>query len=389
MFSRCSRIDGGENRRTRQSRSVTLVLACAVVLLAVSSGQADDIKVKGLWYRNVTIDKFEGGKIYFTPAGGRPVKADIRQLEELKVKKLPALADAEERFYDNNFALAFKAYQSLRNKVREKWLKIWIEYRLVKCADRMGLADQSLGSYLNLAKLNPDDFFLRSQPVDSLGSITKKQKEQFIQRVNETYKRVRGSKAKAQLKLLKESLEAVQTDASKTTTNPSNGNRGTTTTSRPSLLPKRRPSKTLFTRELEETQYDGIKPLVQLRRGDYKGTLDTVNTLLNRRDTKDVSLMLYIKALAQLALAEDGDTGSKAGLFKDAGVTFMQVAILYPKSNWAGHSLMEAGYVHMRIGRKDLVRGLYSKAGVWLDPDEEPELADRLDKLVTELSKAK
>jgi len=364
-------------------------LASAVVLFSVTITQGDDIKVKGLWYRNATIDKFEGGKIHFTPAGGRVVKADIRNLEVLKIKTLPELEDAEERFEDGNYNAAFKAYQLLRNKARQKWLKQWVEYRIVKCADRMGLADQSISAYLNLAKLEPDEFFMRNQPDGSLASVTKVQKKQFLERVNNTIKRVRNSKVKAKLRTLKETLESLNVDPPTTT---KNGKTNGGTKHIPQVktdLPKRPKSATLFIRELDKPEYDGVEARSMLRRGAYPQVLGWVDKQMKRRDS-DMSLVLYCKGMAQLAQAEAAASPTDKELkYKNAGISFMQVAILFPKSVWAGHAQMEAGYIHMKIGRKDLVKQLYNKAGVYLDPEEEPEVADRLDRLIEELNKSK
>ena len=138
-----------------------------------------------------------------------------------------------------------------------------------------------------------------------------------------------------------------------------------------------------------QPEYDGVEARSMLRRGAYPAVLGWVDKQMRKRDS-DVSLVLYCKGMAQLAQAEAASSPTdKETKYKNAGLSFMQVAILFPKSQWSGHAQMEAGYIHVKIGRKDLVKQLYNKAGVWLDPDEEPELAARLDSLIEELNKSK
>ena len=61
----------------------------------------------------------------------------------------------------------------------------------------------------------------------------------------------------------------------------------------------------------------------------------------------------------------------------------MRVVIHYPRNTtWVGPALIEAGAVHDKIGRRDIAMGLWDRARNMINPDDDPVLMARLEKLI-------
>jgi len=71
-------------------------------------------------------------------------------------------------------------------------------------------------------------------------------------------------------------------------------------------------------------------------------------------------------------------------LYKDAGLSFMRIAIYFPRSSYKGPALLEAGVVHKKIGRDDLATKLWQKAQIEIDDQTDPTMAKRLEQVLAE-----
>ena len=113
---------------------IPLALALVFTVTAgLGDAYGDDVNVRGLWYSNVTVQKFANGKVYFRTTAGNVVVADLRDLQTLKVKNLPVIEHAEESYDLEDYKAAIKRFKQVRSKARTKWLGQWIDYRLIQC----------------------------------------------------------------------------------------------------------------------------------------------------------------------------------------------------------------------------------------------------------------
>ena len=188
-----------------------LRIACALaVIFIVTSGltnvHADDVNIRGLWYSNVTIQKFANGKIYFQTTAGNVVAQDLRDTRSLKVKQLPGLQKAEESYEDRQYKAAIKNYKAIRPKATggagAKWLGQWIDSRLVKCAEQTADVQTALTAYLSLAKSDADAYLLRHRPDRSLEKLTKALQQQFLKKIKVAITKSRNRTTRNNLKLL-------------------------------------------------------------------------------------------------------------------------------------------------------------------------------------------
>jgi hypothetical protein len=120
-----------------------------------------------------------------------------------------------------------------------------------------------------------------------------------------------------------------------------------------------------------------------LRQGKFQEALTAVNALLDK-PTQKMAIQLYERGVAQFNLAERMPAGDgRDNLYRDAGLSFMRVVIYFPRNTTLlGPCLIEAGAVHVRIGRHDLAEKLWDRARNYIDADSDPDMAGRLEKLI-------
>jgi hypothetical protein len=361
-----------------------LALAMALTFMLGTNVYGEDVNIRGLWYSNVTVLKFADGKIHFRTSSRNLVKKDLRDTRSLRIEDFPSLQRAEEHYEDADYPKAIKLYKAVRSKAaratdkaKAKWLGQWIDFRLVQCADQTGDLQTALIAYLSLAKSDADAYLLRYRPDRSLEKLTKAIQSKFLIKINAAISKSKNKAARDSLKLLQKELKAIRF-----------GKRIEPDGPRPKGTEKPVEAKVLYLRVLDGPDYQANQIVKMLRRGDFPAVLKAVDAQLKSRDVQGRSLNLYMRGLAQMKTGDQAsDPAKKQKWYKDAGISFMRVAIVYPRSPWAGHCQMEAGYIHDKIGRKDLVDALYRRARLYIEPEDDPHLDARLNELFTNLKK--
>lgn len=345
---------------------------------------ADAIKVKDFWYNDVSVSGFKDGKVTYINASGTEVKKPLKDIKGFKIESLPQVESAEEAYEDRDYKRAYTAFKSMKGRARLKWQQQWVNFRIMRSADSVGLPNEAIEAYLMLMSLKADAYFLSNPPVNSIDRLSAAQKKLALQRLTSALRSApKTGRGRKGLEQLKQDIDLVKVDAA-TTQNPPNG----TTTVDPVNpipgLPPRKKSVILVPREMDKADDDRVAAL--LRKGAFAEAKVEALKLLGKTDIDSSSKRLYQLGMADLHMAEKATGTDKEKLYKNAGLSFMRVVIYYPRStSWVGPALIEAGYVHQKIGRKDLAKKLYNEADNFLDPDEEPELAERRTKLVTAL----
>ena len=358
----------------------------SMLLIAVTfSGVAlaDAIKVKDFWYNDVSVSGFKDGKVTYINASGTEVKKPLKDIKGFKIESLSQVESAEEAYEDRDYKRAYAAFKSMRGRARLKWQQQWVNFRIMRSADSVGLPNEAIEAYLMLMSLKADAYFLSNPPVNSIDRLSAAQKKLALQRLTSALRSApKTGPVRKGLEQLKQDIDLVNTD---TVAKPPNGGATTVDPVNPIPgLPARKKSVILVPREMDKADDDRVAAL--LRKGAFAEAKVEALKLLGKSDIDSPSKCLYQLGMADLHMAEKATGTDKEKLYKNAGLSFMRVVIYYPRStSWVGPALIEAGYVHQKIGRKDLAKRLYNEADNFLDPDEEPELAERRTKLVTAL----
>ncbi len=335
------------------------------VLTIAVGARADSIKIGGFWIDTVQIQDVAEGRMIYLSAVGLEVTKPLDQIEGVKVDGLPELADAEASFESGQYEAALEAYGRVRG--HERWLRQWVWQRRVTAADRAGQPVAAVEAYLRLVQDDAEAFYLSRPPHRSVVTADAQQKNKIVAQIDRMTKRLADDhRAIKPLSKLLDWAGAAGGDAEAAAASPiptRGGPDQSTAIPLPSAMPR-----------------DGHVPKL-LRAGKYPQALDRATAALGR--SGQLSMKLYQCGIAQLSLAEQ--TGDMTR-YKDAGISFMRVVIYFPRSaTYVGPALMEAGYVHQKIGRPDKARQLYERAERAIDPETEPRLAERLGRLIAAL----
>ena len=369
------------SRQRDKSRRFVAVMLC-VLLLPVCAA-ADEVKLSGLWVKGVVVRGIEDGSITYVAGGGAEVTRPFEEVEGLKLDKYPELAKAMDAL-DMGYAKdAADPLQKVRTGAAEDWVVGYAGSLLVDIYDQQREPVEASNVYLDLVREQVDPMFLADPPVRSIRAASSVQKHRISRAIEDTLKRTQGSARQRLVPMIdaalpdtasvpSPSMPAIDAE-SQASRKPIQG-----VETQGAAAPLREPAVVLP---------DGMvasEVARQLQRAQFAEALAAIEPTLRQPDRLDQKL--YLAGIAQLGLAGQKDDPS---LYKDAGLSFMRVVIHFPQSSYAGPALVEAGYVHERIGQTDTARRLYDKARVLIDPEVDKAYHRRLVDLIARLPRSR
>jgi len=335
-------------------------LALAVGLAVPSIARADAFIMDGLEYPNVRIDDIAEGHLIYTTAAGLRAQQPLERIEAIKLEAHPQLAVALQLRAEGRHALALVQLRQIRTPV--PWTRFWVDSRIMHAAAAAKEPEAAVIAYLELAQLNAPAFYLEQFPLDALAHADGLTRQRMLNRVQALID-TQPSRSP-----LRPHLERLRD--------------GITAQPAPPAAPPA-PSRITLPAHMRPT--DAVTRLLQ--EGRFQEALEAVDESLKTPVGTDMKL--YQRGLAQLHLAQQLEAQNQPAealrRYKDAGLSFMRTVIYFPQSPYHGPALMEAGYVHVKIGRPDIAAELYEEARPRIDPENNPTLARRLEQLRGEL----
>jgi len=342
------------------------VLVLAVLGLAVSSVSAQDaVKLSGLWVRGVNVHSIQKGQVRYQTPSGAELQRSVQHLEGLKLGRYPALAQAQDAADRGDDTAAAALFRQVGETANEPWVRGYARMRLVQALARLDDADAAADVYIDLVVSGAELYFVARPPTDVVA-----QADTAVRvRVLELAKAALGAVGPQRAALLQQLIDAAgHPSADLLAPEPAGGSGSTDSAIGPALSASVPPGS-----------------IVNLyRRGSYDRALRAANEALTQPGK--TASRLYLKGMAQLALAEQ--SGDADG-YMSAGLSFMRVLVYFPRSAVAGPAMLEAGYVHQRIGRLDIAQRLYARARPLIDEQEDPVTYRRLVKLIASVSDAR
>ena len=326
---------------------------------------ADSIKLGGFWFDRVTVQEIVDGKIVYTVSGTERVQP----LSKVQGLKLTAFADS----VAGQVALDAKEYQqvlarfgAIASQARRPWVRHWALWHKVAALDHLDRPIEAVEAYLQLVREQADPYFLATPPLKSLPAAAPARKKDLAQRLARAGRTWAKGRAQEPFEKMLARLKANGTEAHA----PSESANAVD-----ALTPGAADSAQQVPAVPLSSVLDGDDPITQLlRTGQFDQALAQAAQRLARNEPR-LALRLYQQGLAQLHLARQSEDQR---LYKDAGLSFMRVAIYFRTSRYTGPALVEAGLVHEQIGRHELALKLWRKAQVEIDPDTDPLMAERL-----------
>jgi tetratricopeptide (TPR) repeat protein len=392
----------------------SLFLSSVLLLLLALPATADSLRLSGSWINNVTVRDIVNGEIVFLNAGGTVVKTPVTELDGIRMDSYPELAQGEGMVTRKASAEAYKAFAALAKKgVKEPWLKVWIDFRLLTLADKLNQPVDSTEAFLRIAEANGPTVFLSKGPDQSLAALQAAGKKALLGKIDVLAPKVPAGPNADALKKLREAIDAIAAPDAGAAAPGTPGTPGAPTPGTPaSGIPDTPPSAAggpasfgasvvPFPKALPAD--DPVTKLIV--KGQFEDAVKEADKIMET-EAGLLAMRLYQKGLAQLNIAIKADdpksgtpgiTGASPqdpkvkqvqNLYLDAGLSLARV-VVYPnlsRSAYAGASCLEAGFVHFKIGRYDLARKLYDRAGLYIDEREDPKLTMRREQLVKELN---
>ncbi len=344
-------------------------LILLLLLPCVPAHAADEVKVGAFWIPDVTVRGFANGSVIFTTDNGGERVVPLDQLHGIRSTIESNLTDAEAAIEAGDREKAANLFRAAAGASRQSWVKQWAGWKQVTLLDDAGDPRDAVRAYIALVRLTPDTYFLTKPPLAALGRADQGQLDALQDQV-ERVRRSADGVAAAQLDLM---LQAI-----------ADRRGGDMQTTAPAAPGAARPSGAVVLPSAMDDD-DAITALLRAGRFDQAARRAT-ERLQNPEPL--MAMRLYQLGVAQLQLAiaqeqQDGDLSQAArAMYLDAGLSLMHVPIYFSRSPYKGPALIEAGLVHEKIGRHDVAMSLWSKAQVEIDPETNPQLAERLNTLM-------
>ncbi len=329
-----------------------------------SQSLADAVKLGGFWIEDVTIQSISDGNINYVSSAGSEAQRKLKDVQGLRLTAMPDLGEAE-ALLENGKELpkAVNLLAGVRSKARQDWLRDWATYRQMVAAAAAQQPMEAVNAYLALARSKPGDFYLQAFPPEAIKAVSNESlKQAIIRALDAAAPQLQGDAAKA-VKDLRIKVAAVKFGDA--VSNPDNGTQpGGDTTPAGGTDGATSPTGAAVVMPKDMPADDEITKLI--RGGKFAEATEAADKAM-RVEATGLQTRLYQKGIAQLYLAlEKNDTK----LTKDAGLSFMRLVVFFPKGSYLGPALMEAGFVHQKIGRPDIALSLYDRATVAIDPDD-------------------
>lgn len=343
-----------------------LLLAFALIVPALpAAAHADSIKLSGFWHDNVAIESVVDGQLVYRTAGGRRTERALAVVEGLKLDRYPALGEAEEAREAGEHAQAADRYRAVlaeaETESRDAWVAHYIRGRLVETLDALGEGAEAVRMYVALfegrSEGQPD--LLIEPPLTSAQRVAPEQQRELAATLDEALADMDEAMAE-QLEPLRAVLREPAADAG--------------------AGAQVEEAEMADSAVVLPAGIDDDEATQHLRNGDFESALEAAQRTLD--SSGGLSRGLYQKAAAQLAQAEAAnDPSGRETQLKTAGLNFMRVVVYFPRSRYVGPALVEAGYVHARIGRPDVAVRLYERAALRIDEERDPAYHQRLTEL--------
>jgi len=351
-------------------RALILLL---LLLPCVSARASDEVKVGTFWIKDVTVRGFADGAVIFTTDAGGERVVPLGQLHGIRSTAEVKLTDAQAALEAGDNQKAIGLFRAAAGASRQGWVKQWAGWKQVTLLDESGDPRDAVRAYLALVRIDPDPYFLTTPPLIALRRAEEDKLGALQDQVEQARRSAEGVVA-TQLDMM---LQLIATRRG--------GGMPPSSSAAAAASPTASREGGAVVLPIAMDDDDAITAL--LRAGRFDEAARRAQDRLQNPEPL-IAMRLYQLGVAQLQLAiaqqqRDGELSQAARtLYLDAGLNLMHVPIYFSRSPYKGPALIEAGLVHEKIGRHDVAINLWSKAQVEIDPETNPQLAERLNSLM-------
>ena len=345
------------------------------------TASADAIKLGGFWIEDVSVQGVEYGNVVYFNRVGTELSRPIELVQGLKLSSYPSLGKAQQAIEAGNGREALRALLLVQNQTQggAPWVGQWVNYLLVDVCNRQDMPVEAVGAYLELVEGGASPIYLKRLPARCLEGVTGDARLDVKQRLEAALERLAGRLEAARVQELLDVIDGKGEGDTGDTPGISDGPVQVVDGAAGDSDTLGNGSGLTLPREL-----DIANPVTQLLiHNRFEQALTMIDEAMGK-DSRQMAMRLYQRGMAQMHLAGANQDQEQ---YLDAGMSFARVLAYFPQSAFAGPSLVEAGVIHSKIGRRDIAQKLYQKATEMIDAEVEPRYAMRLDQLKDDLGR--
>jgi hypothetical protein len=351
------------------------------LFFCVSPATADQVKINNIWIPQVDIIGIEDGNLQYVTPGGGDSSRPMSEVQGIRLEKYPDYEKATQQIEQQEYAAAVPLLAGVRKEARGKddWVANEAGMKMAMLLNELGMGEEAAEAYLELVNQAAPAYFLSAPPIQSVAELPQAKKVTTGQLLERAARRVEpAARENIQALIAATQGAAPAGDANASTESGSNDTPSTSNT--PSLNPtspglgnqNSYPADAAVLLPERLTPNDLGNLVVE---GKYQQAIEMADGLMRSLPRAET---IYLKAKAQLALAEK--QGDDQKMLKDSALNFMRVVIYFPQP-YGGPSLLEAAYIHEKLGLEERAQQLYESAGRALDPESDPRYYKRYEQL--------
>ena len=303
------------------------------LVLTAAAARADEVRLSGLSYTNVTVTGVADGQIKFRTAAAEPTKP-LGKVSLVQITGRGRFNRAEELAAAGKFADAIYIYDELAD-ASSGWFKDLVALRRLAALNAAGMIDRATRQWLALGeqtKAAPWAMSLRPTKLAKAGS---KENDEAIRLIKAALdKKPNESLANEAQQLLLALYQAQKRsgEAQKLATTMVGSDEEEASAVAPNRL---------------DAQLQAARAL--LAQGQAQQALDSIQSSLNEYPPSQLSEAMLLAGKARLALAKSAVADVRAELTVQAGLDLMRVVAYYPASAEAPEAMYLAGQVNERF----------------------------------------
>ncbi len=356
------------------------VAAMAVMAsILVQPAHADEITLQGIPLPGIEVLGVQGGKITYLAPNGAESATALSEIGGLQIDAHPEYARAVGLLEQGKWAEAVPLLREVFRAAGKDagWVRQFAAWRLTQACDAAGRGAEAVSAFIDLVGTDPDPYFLNNLRIVSATTLEGPARENALALLR------RAARSRNTSDAARAAVEAMLTEL---TANEARGgtNDENDTAAPPTSTPPADPTGLLNPESVAAEDSLVVLPATLrnsdeasvnlLRAGRFREAITLIDSEL-RNDPGRLQQRLYLRAVAQLGLAEDTD---RRDAYLDAGLGFMRVvAMARSSSAYLGPSLLETAYIHRKVGEPAVAAKLFEEAGLLLDPDDEPAYHQR------------
>lgn len=330
------------------NRTMTVVIAGALLAAATAPAGADDVLVRGLPpYDAVRVTGVRDCEVVFRTASGSEIVKPMKDVEGLLIVGQSDFNQAEELLRQRKPADAVAAFDAAARKAQGPWMDKLVQMRRLAAIDRAGLMDRATEEWLLIVEANhasEKSLSLRPQGAGPRGSADNAKAIALLEKTLQRLPDGAGKYAAAVRELLMKLYAAEGRQEQATAMAQALAASGVAVPrgpDQPGSGPAAPPPP-------QTAQLDAAAFLIE--QGKAGDAVPQLQAKLRSYAERDLPRALLLLGKAQVRMAQKAAAAAARALLEQGGLNCMRVAVFFPDAPQAAEALYLAGSANALLG---------------------------------------